>query len=185
MCRNNTVNRDNRKNCANILSKEVDILSDVKMELYHGSGDIVEFPEIRKTRYTKDFSWGFYCTQSYEQAHRWAERRHTHGVVNVYIYHENPELRIKKFPKMTDEWLDFIAECRSGKIHDYDIVEGPMADDTIWNFVNDFLNGNISRSVFWEYAKFKHPTHQISFHSIKALACLEFERSEEIHEQEL
>ena len=160
-------------------------MSDVKMELYHGSGDIVEFPEIRKTRYTKDFSWGFYCTQSYEQAHRWAERRHTHGVVNVYIYHENPELRIKKFPKMTDEWLDFIAECRSGKIHDYDIVEGPMADDTIWNFVNDFLNGNISRSVFWEYAKFKHPTHQISFRSIKALACLEFERSEEIHEQEL
>ena len=160
-------------------------MSDVKMELYHGSGDIVEFPEIRKTRYTKDFSWGFYCTQSYEQAHRWAERRHTHGVVNVYIYHENPELRIKKFPKMTDEWLDFIAECRSGKIHDYDIVEGPMADDTIWNFVNDFLNGNISRSVFWEYAKFKHPTHQISFHRIKALACLEFERSEEIHEQEL
>ena len=185
MCRNNTVNRDNRKNCANILRTEVDIMSDVKMELYHGSGDIVEFPEIRKTRYTKDFSWGFYCTQSYEQAHRWAERRHTHGVVNVYIYHENPELRIKKFPKMTDEWLDFIAECRSGKIHDYDIVEGPMADDTIWNFVNDFLNGNISRSVFWEYAKFKHPTHQISFHSIKALACLEFERSEEIHEQEL
>ena len=185
MCRNNTVNRDNRKNCANILRKEVDIMSDVKMELYHGSGDIVEFPEIRKTRYTKDFSWGFYCTQSYEQAHRWAERRHTLGVVNVYIYHENPELRIKKFPKMTDEWLDFIAECRSGKIHDYDIVEGPMADDTIWNFVNDFLNGNISRSVFWEYAKFKHPTHQISFHSIKALACLEFERSEEIHEQEL
>ena len=160
-------------------------MSDVKMELYHGSGDIVEFPEIRKTRYTKDFSWGFYCTQSYEQAHRWAERRHTHGVVNAYIYHENPELRIKKFPKMTDEWLDFIAECRSGKIHDYDIVEGPMADDTIWNFVNDFLNGNISRSVFWEYAKFKHPTHQISFHSIKALACLEFERSEEIQEQEL
>lgn len=185
MCRNNIVNRDNRKNCANILRKEVDIMSDVKMELYHGSGDIVEFPEIRKTRYTKDFSWGFYCTQSYEQAHRWAERRHTHGVVNVYIYHENPELRIKKFPKMTDEWLDFIAECRSGKIHDYDIVEGPMADDTIWNFVNDFLNGNISRTVFWEYAKFKHPTHQISFHSIKALACLEFERSEEIHEQEL
>lgn len=34
--------------------------------LYHGSGQIVEFPEIRKTKYTKDFSWGFYCTKSYE-----------------------------------------------------------------------------------------------------------------------
>lgn len=31
--------------------------------LYHGSGEIVEFPEIRKTKYTKDFSWGFYCTK--------------------------------------------------------------------------------------------------------------------------
>ena len=26
-----------------------------KVELYHVSGQIVEFPEIRKTRYTKDF----------------------------------------------------------------------------------------------------------------------------------
>ena len=44
-----------------------------------------------------------------------------------------------------------------------DIVEGPMADDTIWDFVNGFMSGKISRSVFWEYAKFKYPTHQISF----------------------
>lgn len=31
---------------------------------------------------------------------------------------------------MSDEWLDFITDCRSGKVHSYDIVEGPMADDT-------------------------------------------------------
>ena len=30
-----------------------------KVELYHGSGQIVEFPEIRKTRYTKDFHGDF------------------------------------------------------------------------------------------------------------------------------
>ena len=142
------------------------------MELYHGSGTIVEFPEIRKTKYTKDFSWGFYCTKSYEQAYRWAERRHEEGVVNIYSYRANNELKILTFEKMTDEWLDFIAECRAGKIHDY---------DTIWNFVNEYLSGNISRNVFWEYAKFKHPTHQISFHTLKALDCLTFERSEQIH----
>ena len=151
------------------------------MELYHGSGTIVEFPEIRKTKYTKDFSWGFYCTKSYEQAYRWAERRREDGIVNVYSYKENNDLKILSFDKMTDEWLDFIAECRAGKIHGYDIVEGPMADDTIWNFVNEYLNGNISREVFWEYAKFKHPTHQMSFHSIKALDCLKFERSVQIN----
>jgi hypothetical protein len=143
-----------------------------KKILYHGSGEVVEFPEIRKTKYTKDFSWGFYCTESYEQAYRWAERRHRQGKVNVYVYTENPKLRMKKFSGMSDEWLDFIAQCRKGAIHDYDIVEGPMADDTIWNFVNDFLNGTISREVFWEYAKFKHPTHQISFHSLRALDCI-------------
>ena len=152
------------------------------MELYHGSGAIVEFPEIRKTKYAKDFSWGFYCTKSYEQARRWAERRHEEGIVNVYSYTENNSLKILSFERMTDEWLDFVAECRAGRIHDYDIVEGPMADDTIWNFVNEYLNGNISREVFWEYAKFKHPTHQMSFHTLKALDCLKFERSEQIHE---
>ena len=68
-----------------------------KIELYHGSGQIVEFPEIRKTRYTKDFSWGFYCTNSYEQAYRWADRKHALGVVNIYSYIEDPRLNIKKF----------------------------------------------------------------------------------------
>ena len=66
---------------------------------------------------------------------------------------------------------------------DYWLSESlPLADDTIWNFVNEYLSGNISREVFWEYAKFKHPTHQISFHTLKALDCLKFEGSERIHE---
>ena len=33
-------------------------------------------------------------------------------------------------------------------------------------------------------ARFKHPTHQISFHTINALRCLEFERSEPIYDRE-
>lgn len=147
------------------------------MELYHGSNLVVEFPEIRKTKYTKDFSWGFYCTNNYQQAVRWASRNNEKGIVNVYSYTEDSTLKILKFDEISDEWLDFIAVCRSGKVHDYDIVEGPMADDTIWNFVNDYLNGYISKNVFFEYAKFKYPTHQISFHTLKALNCLKFERS--------
>lgn len=37
-------------------------------------------------------------------------------------------------------------------------------------------------SVFWEYAKFQHPTHQMSFHSIRALECLEYEGSESVND---
>ena len=33
-----------------------------KVLLYHGSQEIVEFPEIRLQKYNKDFYFGFYCT---------------------------------------------------------------------------------------------------------------------------
>ena len=150
--------------------------------LYHGSKEEVVYPEIRITRYTKDFSWGFYCTNNYQQAYRWADRRSADGLVNVYRYVENPALKILRFPEMSDEWLDFIAKCRAGETHPYDIVEGPMSDDTIWDYVNGFTSGQISREAFWALAKFKHPTHQISFHTANALRCLTFERSEHIHD---
>ena len=93
-----------------------------KSILYHAGKEIVQFPEIRKSLYTKDFSWGFYCTNNYRQAYRWADRRSSKGIVNIYKYTENQELSILRFPEMTDDWLDFIAECRSGKSHPYDIV---------------------------------------------------------------
>ncbi|MBQ8231006.1 MAG: DUF3990 domain-containing protein [Lachnospiraceae bacterium] len=153
----------------------------MSIELYHGSNMLVEFPEIRKTKYTKDFSWGFYCTKDFQQATRWASRKNQTGIVNKYIYTENPSLKILRFKKMTDEWLDFIAKCRSGYIHEYDIVEGPKADDTIWNYVNDFLAGDISRKAFWDLAEFRHPTHQISFHSLQALDCLIFSGGEKVY----
>ena len=119
---------------------------------------------------------------NYQQAYRWADRRSADGIVNIYRYVENPELKILRFPEMSDEWLDFIAKCRAGEMHPYDIVEGPMADDTIWDYVNGFTSGQISREAFWALAKFKHPTHQISFHTANALRCLTFERSEHIHD---
>ena len=150
--------------------------------IYHGSTDIVSSPEIRITKYTKDFSWGFYCTKSYEQAYRWASRRNRKGYVNKYEFRPDTDLKILSFESMSDEWLDFIAACRAGKTHDYDIVEGPMADDTVWNYVNDYLSGEITRNAFWELARFKHPTHQISFHSVRALACLKYTGSDDVYE---
>lgn len=150
--------------------------------LYHGSNETVDFPEIRKGKYTKDFSWGFYCTNNLEQAKRWARRFRENGMVNYYKYTPGLDLRILVFQELSDEWLDFVAKCRNGYVHDYDIVEGPMADDTVWNYVQDFLDGLITRKAFWELVRFKYPTHQISFHTLKALNCLKFERSESYNE---
>ena len=139
---------------------------------------------MRIARFNKDFYYGFYCTLFVEQAKRWAVRFDNGGVINEYVYVPDDTLKILKFPEMTEEWLDFIVSCRLGKPHDYDIVEGPMANDTIFNFVQNFADGKISREAFWALAKFKRPTHQISFHTIRALTTLKFKKGYEITDEE-
>ena len=55
------------------------------------------------------------------------------------------------------------------------------ADDTIFHYVQSYTDGEISRVAFWALARFKHPTHQISFHTARALTTLTFERSYVVH----
>lgn len=152
--------------------------------IYHGSQLIVPEPEIRIAKFHKDFYYGFYCTLIKEQAERWATRFGNGGYISKYEYMECLELKTLKFESMTEEWLDFIANCRLGKSHSYDIVEGPMANDTVFNYVQGFVDGKISRAAFWELAKFKHPTHQISFHTIAALKTLHFIGEEKVNGEE-
>lgn len=150
-----------------------------KMTVYHGSYMPVKNPEIRKGRNTKDFGVGFYCTIIKEQAQRWA-RRYDTKIVSIYDVRLNSNLNIKEFKEMTEEWLDFIIACRSGKNHSYDIVIGAMADDQIYNFISDYIDGVITREQFWALAKFKYPTHQIVFCTKEALQCLEYRGYEKV-----
>lgn len=150
------------------------------MQLYHGSNVVVKKPQILLSGYYKDFGFGFYCTEIKRQAARWAMTKQPEHIVNIFEYTPDPKLVLKQFPEMTDEWLDFIAECRAGAVHEYDIVEGPMADDTVWNYVEDFLLGRISREAFWALASFKYPTHQIVFLTEKSLKTLKFKGVEKL-----
>jgi hypothetical protein len=97
--------------------------------------------------------------------------------VSVYEYTPDSQLKVLSFPQMSEEWLDFVVACRRGVSHDYDVVEGPMADDTIWDYVEDFIAGNITREAFWVLVKFKYPTHQIVFCTDEALKSLSFIKS--------
>ncbi|WP_341349841.1 DUF3990 domain-containing protein [Acetobacterium malicum] len=56
---------------------------------------------------------------------------------------------------------------------------GAMANDQIYNYIADYIDGVITRDQFWSLAKFKYPTHQINFCSIEALMCLEVVSAEE------
>lgn len=150
-----------------------------KMTVYHGSYAKIKSPEIIKGRNTKDFGEGFYCTIIREQAERWARRYNT-PTVNTYTVRLDTKLNILEFKKMTEEWLDFIVDCRHGKPHNYDIVIGAMANDQIYNYIADYIDGVITREQFWVLARFKYPTHQITFCSDAALKCLEFVSCEEV-----
>lgn len=145
--------------------------------LFHGSNFVVETPQILENGFYKDFGYGFYCTNIEKQAKRWALSKRENHIVNKYVYTENSQLNTKIFTEMTEEWLQFIVDCRSGKKHDFDIVEGAMADDTIWDYVEDYIDGRISKAAFWELVKFKYPTHQIVFCTKEALQTLRFEGS--------
>lgn len=145
--------------------------------IYHGSNTAVEKPRILINGHYKDFGYGFYCTNIEKQAKRWALTRRGASVVSHYQYVKSKELKILEFPDMTEESLQFVVECRSGIEHDYDIVEGPMADDQIWDYVEDYIAGKISKAAFWELVKFKYPTHQIVFCTEAALSTLTFEGS--------
>ncbi len=147
------------------------------MILYHGSNVIVERPKIQTVGFNKDFGFAFYCTNIEKQAQRWALSKRPKHEVPVFSYDENMPLKKLVFNTMTEQWLDFVVNCRRGITHDYDIVEGPMADDQIWDYVEDLVNGNISREAFWVLVKFKHPTHQIAFCTEAALQAISFERS--------
>lgn len=144
---------------------------------YQGDNKVLDEPKIYLDGSYKDFGYGFYCTNFEKQAKRWALTKKNKHVVNVYSYTENKNLNCLIFKEMSDEWIDFVVSSRQGIKHEYDIVEGPMADDTIWNYVDDFARGLISRTAFWELVKFKYPTHQIVFCTEAALKCLEYDRS--------
>ena len=144
------------------------------MRLYHGSNTVVEQPKILTNGFYKDFGYGFYCTILEKQARRWALTKKKHHVVNLYQFQPAKGLKVKKFDKMTEEWLSFVVDCRSGVRHEYDIVEGPMADDTIWDYIEDYTAGRISKAAFWELVKFKYPTHQIVFCTDTALKTIRF-----------
>lgn len=146
--------------------------------IFHGSNVEVAKPRILQNGFYKDFGYGFYRTDIEKQAKRWAITRKGESVVNKYNYTPDSKMKVLRFEEMSDEWLDFVAACRKGIEHDYDIVEGPMADDQIWNYVEGFVSGKVPRDVFWGLVKFSYPTHQIVFCTEAALKTLTFEGSE-------
>lgn len=156
------------------------------MTLYHGSSSEIAMPDLARSRANTDFGRGFYVTPLYEQAKKWCEkfkRRGKDGVISRYTYEESREAELKtlKFDSYSEEWLDFILNCRSGKeSSNYDLVVGGVADDKVFNTVELFFDGLIDKAEAIRRLRYEKPNLQLCFRTEKALALLHFERSEKV-----
>lgn len=109
------------------------------MILYHGSNIEISAPDLSHSRLNVDFGRGFYTTPIHDQAVKWCgkfKRRGAEGIISCYEFDENAyhECRTLVFETYSEEWLDFILSCRSGKDSSgYDIVAGGVANDKVFN----------------------------------------------------
>ena len=155
------------------------------MKVYHGSYLEVSVIDLTKSEIGRDFGRAFYVTKLRKQAEFWAKRKgrvnNTNGIVTEYTFYENAfenfNLNVLRFDGYSEAWLDFVVVNRSPNAlpHDYDIVEGPVANDDIAQRIFTYLAGGISKKEFLEELKFKHQqSHQIAFCTLASLQMLEW-----------
>lgn len=155
------------------------------MIVYHGSYTEIITIDLSKTMPNKDFGKGFYVTNNREQAEFWAKRqgvRHRcEGVVTEFKFADSAfvdnNYKTLRFPSYSEEWFDFVIANRdrtvTSSIHDYDIIEGPIADDDIYNRIEQYLKGEIAKKDFLADLATRPDSHQICLCTTKSLCAIE------------
>ncbi len=163
------------------------------MKLFHGSTQSIQIPVILDSQRLLDFGKGFYTTTNQNQAERWAaikKRRFENdskAIVTIYQITKdlfsNQNYKIKEFVKADETWLDFVVANRKGDIfHDYDIVVGPVANDTLYATLSLYESGILNKAETISRLKVHKLFDQISFHNNNVLKELVFFESYEIYE---
>ena len=156
-----------------------------EVKVYHGSYVEVSVIDLNKCEIGRDFGQAFYVTKIREQAELWANRKgrvnNSNGIVTEYTFYESAfehcNLKVLRFDGYNEAWLDFVVANRhpDAVSHEYDIVEGPVANDDIAQRIFAYLAGEITREDFLDELKFKHQSsHQIAFCSLVSLQMLQW-----------
>lgn len=142
------------------------------MKVYHGSTLTVEYPLAGAGRENLDFGKGFYVTDMLTQAERWASIMHLrrpNSTPKVNIYEldvekiSSVEYKWLRFDSYNDDWLDFVVNSRLGKQPwiDYDIIEGGIANDRVFDTIENFMENQITREVALGRLRYEQPNNQI------------------------
>lgn len=153
------------------------------MKLYHGSNILIDQIDLRKSKPNKDFGRGFYLSDNEEQALEMAKfKTLTLGgepLISVFEFDENiitnNTLKVKVFQDYSEEWADFVFANREGldNVEEYDIVYGPIANDTVGLQIRKLKSGNIDKVEFLNRLKYmKGITFQYYFGTENAIKTL-------------
>jgi hypothetical protein len=162
------------------------------MKLYHGSYTKITEIDLTKGERYRDFGQGFYVTKFRHHAEAWAAKiggKHGNaGFVTEFdfyeTYFEGRRYNVLRFDDYSNAWLDFVVmnrdELYKEPRHDYDFVEGPVADDKIQYRLDMFLRGRIPREVFLKQLSHHEATHQICFCTVKSLQTITLSENEPV-----
>lgn len=155
------------------------------MIVYHGSNVIVTQPRLVHQNRTLDFGYGFYTTTNQNQAVSFAGKvtdRRENGSPCISMY-EVPELdelqgkyKVLIFQEPDEEWLDFVCANRNGSYDGerYDIVFGPVANDTIYRTFVAYEEGILTREETIARLEVKKLFDQMTFATEPALKELKY-----------
>ena len=106
------------------------------------------------------------------------------GYVNVYELDEKTMegMKMLLFKKPNVEWVTFVMRNRTerGFTHDYDIVYGPVADDSVYTQFTLYEGGIISMPTLIQELKTYKLVDQYLFHTEKSLTTIKFIESIEV-----
>lgn len=138
------------------------------IRLYHGSNVAIEQIDLSRSKRGKDFGQGFYLNANPDQAMEMAARTTrflNEGIPTLSCFEFDEDeatkngLNIKIFPDYSEEWAEFVVMNRKNNsdvpAHTYDIVIGPIADDTVGVQIRRFIMGYLSASALVEELRFR------------------------------
>lgn len=153
------------------------------IRLYHTSNVEVSVPDVLHSREHLDFGRGFYLTSLREQAEKYGQRflrKGENAYLNIYDF-DCDLLNCSRivFDTYDSKWLDFVTACRKGLPRaEYDIIEGGIADDQVFDTIDLYFSGVYSYEQALDQLRFKKPNHRVCITSQKVLdECLHFVES--------
>lgn len=157
------------------------------MKVFHGATELVRFPQVSIGRDNLDFGKGFYVTDRQEQAERWAislsfRRPGSQPILNLYELDmerlKGNGYRYRCFDGYSTEWLDFVVESRRGGQPwiEYDIIEGGVANDRVFDTIENYLAGQISKETALGRLRYEAPNNQLCLLNQQLVdECLSFQ----------